>query len=204
LSRSCEGLHELAESHRRRLGEDGFFVFLKVHECICRRVADTNTPALVELNDKFVEACLETYDKFVQNKKREVHRDWVWAYRIYKRNPFDISAVLPFLAMAHILVDLEAVLAQVENIQKSDFDAVFPHISRCIVAVGRGYGIGNPVAGLFRAFTERSAPQKTSSLGFRIFLAIAWVPPIRDYGVRKIRDYAWHTAMARRNLGPMY
>jgi hypothetical protein len=223
-SRACQDLCALAESHHQKLGPDALYIFLKMHECICKRVAQWPADAIVRLNDAFVGECIRTYHQLADKDRFfDLHEDWQRAYRIYKREGITVRAALPFIAAAHIKVDLCRALGRIactEPVDKSDYDSVFPIIIRCIETVSDDYGLEKSIPEMLRAFAERvkpavrlhdialamSLPRQRPKIGlrFRILVTFASIPRIRNYAIQQLREYAWNAAEEYKNVPPMF
>jgi len=223
-SHACQELFALAESHHQKLGTDALYVFLKIHECVCNRVAQWPADALVRLNDAFVDECIRTYHQLAdQDRFPELHEDWQTAYRIYKKRGVTVRDALPFIAAAHIKVDLCRALGRVARtkpVSKGDYDSVFPTIIQCFETVSRAQGISRPIPELLRAARERFKPavrlrdvvvalslprqRPRIGFGFRVLITFAAIPRIRDYAIKQLREYAWNKAEEYKNIPPMF
>lgn len=221
-SHACQELYALAESHHNKLGPDAFYIFLKIHECVCKQVAQWPAEALVRLNDAFVDECIRTYHQLAEDRFFELHEDWRYAYRIYKRKGVTVSEALPFIAAAHMKVDLCRALgrvARIKPVSKSDYDSVFPTIIQCFETISRDYGVRNPIPELLRAARERVKPavrvrdvvvamslprRPRIGFGFRVLIAFAPIRRIRDYAIKQLREYAWNKAEEYKDVPSMF
>ena len=164
---------------------------------------------MIRLNNGFVAECLKTYRIFQEGRWDLLHPAWVWPYNAYLQNPFNHALILPLLAAAHIIGDLEIVLARLCCVSRTEFDSVFGDIMHCAEHEGKSFAVRNPFGEIYKSWKIRqkdlSEPDgeiRRSSLGFgtRLFLSLSSIPCLRQMAIRKMRNYAWNTAQIRKNL----
>ncbi len=211
--RACDALRAAAEIHEGHLGADSLYVFLSIHECICRRVAKSGTSSLIRLNDGFVAACVETHRIFQEGRWSDLHPAWVWPYNAYMDNRFNHSFNLPLMAAAHIIGDLELVLARLCCATKEEYDSVFQDIITCAEDVGESFSVYNTTGKTYfnwyfyirnRMTPGDSISRPSLGRGARLVLALSSIPQLRGFAIRKMREYAWKTAQTRKNLKTLW
>jgi hypothetical protein len=134
INNARECLLQMADAHRTLCGEDSFYFFLKIHECIFDRVDNHPSVSVRELNLLFASRCIQVYEDYRNNKVHLLSKRWVTAFLAYQKDRHAFFNVLPLMALAHILDDLEAILAQVD-VNKDDYDLVLDDIVACLETV---------------------------------------------------------------------
>jgi Family of unknown function (DUF5995) len=127
-------LLQISEKHAEVWGKDSFYFFLKIHECIFGRVNNHASVPVRQLNVVFALRCLQVYDDYQNNRVHLLPKRWVNALLAYQKDRYAFFTVLPLIALAHIVDDLEAVLAQVD-VTKDDYDLVLDDILACLESV---------------------------------------------------------------------
>jgi hypothetical protein len=128
-------LRQLTDTHYRLHGEDALGTFLRVHGCVHQRVANSeySSPDLLKLNHVFVQKCISTYENYLKGRVSPQELSWMWirAFGAYETDHYAFATVLPLMAAAHILTDLEGALFY-SNVTRSEYDTVFDHIVDCL------------------------------------------------------------------------
>src|SRR5437764_7010535 len=107
-SPECDELQQLADSHLDTAGDDALFIFLRIHQCICVRVAIApESAALKEANLEFVKRCARIYNNFKtgQCAPHDLSDRWLTAFEVYEQNKHSYLSLVQ-MAKAHILDDL--------------------------------------------------------------------------------------------------
>lgn len=141
-SEACQKLENVAREHLKTWDKDAWYVFLKTHQCICQRIIVSESVPLLLLNARFASICLQTYRKYFERRTRPQDtfpKLWVWALQKYKKNRFAYSHLLPKMAAAHILEDLEAALFG-SGLDQSAYFQVFDDIVQCSDELSAHYG----------------------------------------------------------------
>jgi hypothetical protein len=170
---------------------DVFGAFLKIHSCVCHRVAASKlaSDSLLKLNHLFVQRCLDTFQAFQEGdfSPRRLSSGWIaiyddWIQLEESANDSRSLVLLARMAVVHILEDLENVLFYVD-IDKSEYDAVFYFIVDCI---------------------DRVRPEYSSSLSMKGQI-IDWLvhdlgERARNWTIEELRELAWQSAIRRKKL----
>jgi hypothetical protein len=105
------------------------------------------------------------------------------------------------MATAHIIEDLPNAIYGCPTVTKDQFDAVFHHIKRCINAARRSHRISyNAWAEILRDFKFYVPIPTNMRMLFALGIAVAWLPPLLNPGIRKMRDVAWGLAQAKTKI----
>ncbi len=124
---------------------------------------------------------------------------WTRALLGYTEDPNAIARLLPMMATAHIIEDLPDAIYHCRTVTKDQYDAVFHHIKRCIDTTRRSHHISyNAWADILEEF-KLYVPIPTNTIRFllAVGIAVAWLPPLLDPAIRKMRDVAWGLAQAK-------
>lgn len=134
-SEVCDKLHSTAQGHEKEFGRDALWHFFQIHTCICHRVADKTSASvqLLKLNKLFTLKCLQMYRNYREGKFApfQIPKLWVVALAAYEEKRSSLFEVLPKMAAAHILEDLEACLFAVD-VSEDEYNEVFSDIIYCL------------------------------------------------------------------------
>lgn len=173
LDQVLSALALLISEHDSRNGADAYHLFLTVHLCVATRVQDSRrSPELLRLTRTFVSKALGVYQNNYKGSfaPQDIGPVWNVALQEYDKDPRAFITVLSWMALAHIVEDLQSSLREVD-VDKSDFDSVFEHIEECLDNHCRA-----PVA-----------------QGFRDLIALRIVPEMAPKPIKKLRDSVWDT-----------
>lgn len=180
-------LRRIADEHFASCGKDALWVFLRVHPCISEHVLRSQSQSLVWLNCLFVRRCADLYRAFEERdflNAERVSSLWCNVYEEYSHDPQNYLLLLPMMAGAHILDDLETVLCSVE-VTEPEYNSVFDTIVLCLdktrVEVD-GFGDGSLKQGLMD------------------FLVNEFGKTGRDWAIEKLRQFAWDSYQRRLRL----
>jgi hypothetical protein len=173
-------LSQITDEHARSFGEDSFYFFLKIHECIFGRVETHPSAAVRELNRLFAERCTDIYRFYRNNQVHLLPKRWVTAFLAYQKDRYAFFSVLPLMALAHILDDLEAVLGRV-NVDKEDYDVVLNDIIHCLNIVESPLNTRAGLSGRILGFLQQRLGAPTISA---------------------MREIAWKLSRRRKALKP--
>ena len=121
------------------------------------------------------------------------------AYNVYTDDPFNHSCILPLLAAAHIIVDLELALSDLNCVTKEEYDSVFQDIISCADEVGNRFIVDDTIGKtIFNWSVFFSRP--SFGKGAKLLLSLSSIPLFRRFAVRRMREYAWKAAQIRKNL----
>jgi hypothetical protein len=158
----CAGIADVIEKCGKR-AEDSFWVFSRVHYCICSRVAGSGR--LAELNAQFAQKLVDVYQAFMQDELERLPREWQQALSLYKERPKNYMVVLLRMAYAHIHCDLYKVLLALHaDVSESDFDGIYEDIVFCIEEIGSPYTrttLGNQIVA---RFYDSAAPARNFTI----------------------------------------
>lgn len=109
------------------------------------------------------------------------------------------------MAAAHILEDLPNAILDCYPIEKAQFDRVFEHIVTCVETSRKLHHLSSRAwAGVLQQFKESlPTPIRRDALTKTIFalgIAVAWLPPVLNPGVKQMRELAWRIALAKVEL----
>ena len=176
-------LRQLTETHYGLYGEDALCAFLRVHGCVHQQVADSDSssPDLLRLNQVFAQKCISTYDNYRKGRVTPQDLSWLWirAFGAYETDRYAFATVLPLMAAAHILIDLDGALFY-SDITKSEYDTIFSHIVDCL-ALSHPEGMSLKQE-LLHILQNRLAK------GFR------------NLAIWQLRQLAWDSAQERKRL----
>ncbi len=174
--KACQRLSEMLAARAAAGPEaDALTYFLKIHTCICKRVEKSRYPQMWALNEVFAMKCVEVYENFDKHKSRpsELHTLWITAFAHYLRDKSAVMQTLAVMAAAHILIDLEAALFEVNVQDKNQFDEVFQDVVCCLDETTVTFAVGTSLTEmLLRFFSENFKHGRD---------AVIW----------EMRDFAW-------------
>jgi hypothetical protein len=185
-SAECQKLRDIAiEIRRNHARRDAYAAFLDTHYCICNKTSQPGTPSgIAALNTVFAKRCAEVHEQYKAEAFEKMSPFWIRAFYRYERKPNSPETVLPWMALAHIVDDLEVAISRVgiRNFSKADYDAVLNDILSCLEEVRASIGIAQTLSG--KVYTLM---RDVFAVGERLT-------------IRKLRDVAYETARERAEL----
>jgi len=109
------------------------------------------------------------------------------------------------MAAAHILEDLPNAIYDCYPVEKAEFDEVFEHIVTCVEISRRLYHLSSRAwVDVLQQF-KGSLPlpirrDALTKIIFALGIAVAWLPPVLNPGVKQMREMAWRIALAKVEL----
>src|SRR5438105_9700309 len=104
---------------------------------------------------------------------------WSFVLEGYDEEPTAIARLLPLMAAAHIIEDLPNAIHDCHPVNKSEYDAVFSHIVRCVEVSRKSHQISRRAWNqILRQFKRNVYITDTvAKLVLAFGVAVAWLPP---------------------------